>query len=129
MNTTTAPAFRVLGTTNDVTECEHCGRTELRGTIVLLPLDADGNADAEPVYYGAVCGARAAGTKTADLRKAATAADKAKAEVERIERQREADKHYAAVRRTYGTAECYSAPTMCRIERKGACVAHPLAAA
>lgn len=71
---TTNKAFRVLGTTNDVTACDLCGRAELKGTIVLASLDADGNEDAV-VYYGASCGAKAAGWTTKDVRKAAKDAD------------------------------------------------------
>lgn len=54
--------YRVLGTTDDVTTCEICGREELKGTIVLGVLDADGNVEAE-IYAGSSCGARAAGRK------------------------------------------------------------------
>ena len=42
VNTTTA-AYRVLGTTDEVTTCDICGKVELKGTIVLGVLDADGN--------------------------------------------------------------------------------------
>lgn len=125
MTQTSTPAFRVLGTTDDVTECEHCGRVDLKGTIILLPLDVDGNAEGEPTYFGAVCGARAAGWKTADLRKAATAANRAKAEADRIERERLATIEYKRIRSLDGTADCYMMPAICRIERKGNCVAHP----
>lgn len=71
---TARKVFRVLGTTQDVTECELCGRSELKGTIVLAPLDADGNNEGV-VYYGASCGAKAAGWTTKDVRKAAKDAD------------------------------------------------------
>lgn len=54
--------YRVLGTTDAVTTCEICGRDELRGTIVLGVLDADGNVEAE-IYAGSSCGAKAAGRK------------------------------------------------------------------
>lgn len=67
--------FRILGTTNDVTTCEHCGRTELKGTIILGVLDEDGNV-VDRVHYGATCGARAAGQTVKEFRKAATDADR-----------------------------------------------------
>jgi hypothetical protein len=73
MATTTA-TYRVLGTTNEITECDHCGRRELKGTIVLGIVDVDGNVE-DRVYFGAVCGARAAGKPVRDLRKEAVAAD------------------------------------------------------
>lgn len=123
MTTTTAPAFKVLGTTGDVTECEHCGRTELKGTIVLGILDADGNPDGDAVYFGAVCGARAAGWTTKDIRKAATAADRAATEAERAARSAAAEADYDASRLLRGTADCPTAPSICRREGRG-CVAH-----
>lgn len=54
--------YRVLGTTDEVTTCEICGRDELKGTIVLGVLDADGNVEAE-MYAGSSCGAKAVGRK------------------------------------------------------------------
>jgi hypothetical protein len=56
--TATAAKFRFIGTTDECTECGLCGRMELRSTIVLAALDADGN-DEEIVYYGSSCGAKA----------------------------------------------------------------------
>ena len=43
---TTAPAFRYLGTTDDVLMCGHCGRTDLTHTVVAQFLTADEVADA-----------------------------------------------------------------------------------
>lgn len=57
MTSTTAPAFRFLGTTDDTTECAKCGREELRSTVVLDVLDADGNSEGV-TYYGSTCAAR-----------------------------------------------------------------------
>lgn len=54
-------AYEVKGTTNDVTTCEQCGRDELRGTVVLVPLDADGNPDGDACHFGTSCAAKAAG--------------------------------------------------------------------
>lgn len=68
-----------MGTTNDVTSCELCGRTDLHHTIVLVPLDADGNDAGAPVYYGSECGSRAAGWKQSEVVKAARTADEAAA--------------------------------------------------
>lgn len=106
----TAPAYRVLGTTDDVTACELCGREELRGTIVLQPLDSDGGHDGDPVHYGAVCGAKAAGWSVSEIRDRANRADRERREAERAERQRQHDEEWAAflagflpwVRDTYG---------------------------
>jgi hypothetical protein len=72
MNTTTtapaAPVYKVRGTTADVTECGICGRSELKGTIVL---DLDGAI----VYAGSDCGSRLAGMPAAKVRAAAKRAD------------------------------------------------------
>lgn len=85
--TTARKVFRVLGTTDDVTVCELCGRSELKGTIVLDELDEDGNTTGEVVYYGTSCGARAAGWTAKEVRKAAKQADDAKREAERAAAQ------------------------------------------
>jgi hypothetical protein len=120
--TTARKVFRVLGTTDDVTECEHCGRTELKGTIRLGVLDADGNIE-DVTYFGAVCGARAAGWTTREIRRSASAADRAAAEAEREARRAAAEADYAASVLLRYTADCPLLPTICRRERRG-CVAH-----
>ncbi|PXY20844.1 hypothetical protein [Prauserella muralis] len=68
-------AYRVNGTTADVTECELCGRVELKGTVVLEALDVEGIGTGEVVYFGAQCAARAAGWTVREVRKAAKSAD------------------------------------------------------
>lgn len=73
--------FQVKGSTTDVTECELCGRTELKGTIVLQPLDIDGNAEGNVTYYGANCGAKAAGWTQKTIRVAAQLADREAARI------------------------------------------------
>jgi hypothetical protein len=67
--------FKVKGTTDGVTECELCGRVDLKGTIVLAPLDEDGNEE-DVVYYGTSCGAKAAGWTTKEVQDAAKKADR-----------------------------------------------------
>lgn len=66
--------YRVLGTTDEVTTCQDCGRDELKGTIVLGIVDDDGHVG-ERVYFGAMCGSRAAGKPVKKLRREAVAAD------------------------------------------------------
>ena len=105
-----APAFRVLGTTDEITACEHCGRVDLKGTIILGALDVDGNVEGV-TYFGAVCGARAAGWTVKDLRKAAGEADRARREAERAARMAAFD---AALDAAEG---CQLAPSMCRKAR------------
>lgn len=76
----TRSAYRVLGTTDDFTVCELCGRDDLKGTVVLQALDLDGNDDGEPVHYGSDCGARAARWSLKEIRSAAHEADRKVAE-------------------------------------------------
>jgi hypothetical protein len=74
--TTIIKAFRVAGTTDDVTICDQCGRDDLRSTVVMVHQDADGNDDGTS-YMGSDCAARAAGWTQAKVRKLASAADRA----------------------------------------------------
>ncbi len=50
--------YRLIGTTDDCTQCDFCGKAELRMTVVIESLDADGNADSDPIYAGTTCAAR-----------------------------------------------------------------------
>jgi hypothetical protein len=79
-------AYRVLGTTNDVTQCELCGRVELKGTVVMMPLDADGNEDGDAGYFGTACAARMAGWTVREVNAGVKAA--AREERERAAQER-----------------------------------------
>ncbi|HET6703985.1 hypothetical protein [Amycolatopsis sp.] len=68
----TRSAFRHIGVTDECVDCQRpgCPQTNLRSTVVLMPLDADGNDVGEATYYGSTCAAmvlgvtgRGAGTK------------------------------------------------------------------
>lgn len=74
MTATPTAAYRIKGTTGDVTDCEACGRRGLRKTVALAPLDADGN-ECDAVYYGVDCAARALGRLWTAVRDEAAAAD------------------------------------------------------
>lgn len=91
----TTKAFRVLGSTDDVTECELCGRTDLKGTIVLQPLATDGSEDGEPVYYGSDCGARAAKWTVKEIRSAAREADRKAEEARQAEKRAKFEAEFA----------------------------------
>lgn len=54
------PRFRLEGITDEVDVCELCGKKDLKCTMLLVELDADGNELGE-VYYGRDCGAAALG--------------------------------------------------------------------
>jgi hypothetical protein len=56
-------SFKILGTTEDVTSCECCGRENLKKTVA-ISLD-----DADPMYFGTTCAARAVGWAAADMRR------------------------------------------------------------
>jgi hypothetical protein len=53
--------YRVLGTNDDASDCCCCGRQGLKRVVWLQPLNEDGEECGEPVHFGRVCGARAAG--------------------------------------------------------------------
>lgn len=57
--------FQVLGTTDEVTTCDCCGREDLKGTIVLKYMTEEDAG--KVVYFGSTCGARAAGWTTKEL--------------------------------------------------------------
>ena len=86
----TAKLYKALGTSDDVTTCDLCGRDDLKSTIALQQLDIDGNAVGEVVYYGSDCGARATGWTQADVTKAAKNADDETRRAVMIVRQAEA---------------------------------------
>jgi len=96
---TTTTTYRVIGTTDDVTTCDVCGRPELKGTVAL---DADGDI----TYAGTTCAARLAGRTTRDIRSAARAANEARIEADREARRVEAAAEQAEflawVATTYG---------------------------
>lgn len=58
MATTQTPTYRFIGTTDECTRCQCCGKNNLRSTVVLAVLDADGNEEII-TYYGSSCAARA----------------------------------------------------------------------
>lgn len=53
--------YRFIGTTDECTECGLCGKMQLRSTVVLMPLDEDGNDEGEVVYFGSTCAAKVLG--------------------------------------------------------------------
>jgi hypothetical protein len=64
MTTNEVPArWRYLGTTDESIQCEKCGKDDLRSTVMIVPLDADGNDDGDVTYYGSTCAARALGVR------------------------------------------------------------------
>lgn len=62
-----------LGTTDEVSTCDCCGRSELKSTVAL---SIDGG---DAVYYGVVCAARTLGRSAKEVRAGAKKADDDKA--------------------------------------------------
>lgn len=103
---------KILGTTDEITTCDMCGREELSRTVVIDHLDADGNSTNERGYYGSDCASKVfLGKKTAaGIRKEARDADeKARMAAYNAKRaadnQRFLDRHagfYAWITETYG---------------------------
>ncbi|MEU3618834.1 hypothetical protein ABZ725_41905 [Streptomyces sp. NPDC006872] len=114
--------FRVGGTTDQITTCELCGLEELKGTVQMIELDADGN-DSLDHYYGSSCAAKAAGWTQKAVNMAARAADKAKKEAAEAARReaewvewkaREKAKSWWLTE-NYGTADLDEAAKIARI--------------
>ena len=82
---------RYLGTTDDVTTCDCCGRTGLKSTVAIEMHD-----DADPVYYGVTCAAHALKTTAKEVRYEAKRADTLKREKEAAERAAKHDKFMAS---------------------------------
>lgn len=77
--------YEVLGTTSDHTDCELCGRADLKGTVALK--DEDGNV----VYFGTDCAARALGWTQRDVKAAAKTQDDERRATEAAARRAAAD--------------------------------------
>ncbi|MFI8237615.1 hypothetical protein ACIF83_10240 [Streptomyces sp. NPDC085866] len=73
------------GFTDQITECELCGKPELRGTVQMIELDADGNDDQDH-YFGTTCAAKASGWTQKKVKEEAkrVAGAKAAAEEKRL---------------------------------------------
>ncbi len=69
MDTIIIHTVRFLGTTDDVTACECCGKQDLKGTVALSINDGDA------VFYGCVCAARALGRTVREVRTESRRAD------------------------------------------------------
>lgn len=75
---TTTTTAKILGTTDEHTACDCCGRTNLRRTVAI---DFDGTV----AYYGTSCAETITTIPAADITAAASIADKARLEAERAE--------------------------------------------
>jgi hypothetical protein len=69
--------WRARGFTEDITVCDFCGRQELKGTVRMVSVDADGD-EGDEMHAGVVCAAKRAGRKAEEIRHEAKAADAAR---------------------------------------------------
>lgn len=77
---------KFLGTTDDVTTCDCCGRKGLKSTVALELAEAT-----DPVYYGVTCAAKALRMPAREVKASASHADRERAEQERRARNAAAD--------------------------------------
>lgn len=75
--TTITITYRAAGFTDEITECEICGKVDLKGTVRLNLVNPDGGIEGE-TYAGVVCAARRSGRKAAAIRDEARDADNAR---------------------------------------------------
>lgn len=82
--TTETDTFRwvAYGFTDDVTDCQHCGKANLKGTVRMLAVNAD-NENLGDCYMGVVCAARMSGRKAAEIRTEAARADRKRSDAAR----------------------------------------------
>lgn len=73
LTTRTFARFSYLGTTDEHTTCDCCGKADLKSTVGIHDLETG-----EDVFFGVVCAARALKTQAAEVRRGAAAADKSK---------------------------------------------------
>jgi len=104
----TSSTIRGAGFTQDINECECCGRSDLKGTVRMLLVDSDGNGELIG-YYGVRCAAAHFGRTAKEIRSEAKAADAAAREADYRARRVAADAQYAALEASwtarYGTAD------------------------
>jgi hypothetical protein len=74
-------SIKYLGTTDEVTVCDCCGKANLKSTVA-ISID-----EGEPVYFGVTCAARALKTGVSEVKRGTAAADREREEQARIARQ------------------------------------------
>jgi hypothetical protein len=64
--------FQFLGTTDEHTSCDCCGKKDLKSTVAIRNLETG-----EDLFFGVTCAARALNLQVAEVRKGTSTADKA----------------------------------------------------
>lgn len=83
-----ATATRYLGTSDDVTTCDCCGRSDLKSTVALEIEEA-------VVHFGVTCAAKALKVGVKEIRQGTRGADLAAAELKRAADKVESDAEHA----------------------------------
>jgi hypothetical protein len=76
---TDTAVYRIKGTTEDITTCDRCGRTDLKRTVIVATLDADGT-EVDAFNAGTDCAATLAKLTEHEVRAAADTADRREAD-------------------------------------------------
>lgn len=97
MDTDTATRFAAVGF-SDVDKCDHCGREDLRRTVRIVEVDADGTRIGPEMLYGTTCAANATRRPSKSIVDEARAADHHAAGL-----AAEAREFVASVRAEWGT--------------------------
>ena len=107
--------YEYLGTTDEVTTCDCCGKTNLKNTVAIRDLD-----EGEVLHFGVTCAARALKVQVADVKKGAADADRQRREEEF--RRRDAENrantalwHEWLIERTGGIYEYDRSPDVFRM--------------
>jgi len=69
--------YRVLGSTEEITTCDCCGKSNLKKTVIMGVLNTEGEVESE-CYFGVVCASRNAGRKAKEIRREMIEADERK---------------------------------------------------
>jgi hypothetical protein len=67
--------FQFLGTTDEHTSCDCCGKKDLKSTVAIRNLETG-----EDLFFGVTCAARALNLQVAEVRRGSAAADRAESE-------------------------------------------------
>lgn len=63
----TATTLIAKGETEEITQCDCCGRADLRRTVHMVEIDSDGNPTGGEFYYGTTCATRHSGKTRAEI--------------------------------------------------------------
>lgn len=112
--------WRAMGSTDEITTCDHCGRDDLKGTVRMVLVTEIGEEDGEQ-FMGTVCAARMTGRKATEIRTEAVRADRER-EAARVAAERaESDRRHAAEQAAFAAwvLDRYGVTTSCTADLWG----------